>query len=145
VGPYVGGEATRKSWAWDNFYQSVLDRGEGLDKVISVVEHLLDSFDDNNAENIFMDVLDDKCYVSNGEIFSHLHDYIAQAEDSAGIPKEDLEARMRYELNTVSNILRCLKRIKNNEPTYLLPNEDRRSTQDFIERLRFAPSRMDYS
>jgi hypothetical protein len=139
VSPYISYSDSLKELRWNQFYNSIINKGKGMDKVISLIEHILDFGNEENTENIFMDVMDDNNYVSNGKIFSHLYSHIIQAENSAGIPKEDHDARLKFEWNTTSNLLRGLKTIKNNEPTYLLPKEDQIRTSDFIEILRFAP------
>jgi hypothetical protein len=144
IGPYQSYSDSLKELKWNDFYQSILNKEEGLDKVIYVVENTLDSVNNKNSENIFMDIMQDECYVSNGEIFTHLYRHINQVELSENIPKDNLDTRMRFEWNITSNLLRNLKMIKNNEPTYLLPKGDQEITNNFITKLMFPPVKDHY-
>jgi len=129
--PQPSFEESLEIWAWERFHQSILDKGPALNYLISFLTEII-----NSKEQKLFDSYSDKYgdYITKYQLHTHYFKLLCQQED-----KSDKNI-----WNTQNNLLRVLKRMKSDEPLYLLPEEDRGLTYKFIDRLNHPPRDGDY-
>lgn len=137
------GEVMRRQ-AWSIFY-SDLNKGkvEAWDKVALSLEHMLKVADKSEktqqekAEVIREYCLKHATEITRQEIIYHCIRCLYDHAFALGIEDvlDDADEGNRYFWNSINDILRCVKRIKNDEDTFTLPNKDKELTLGFLKRL----------
>jgi hypothetical protein len=115
---------------WRNFYNDILNKGSSLDL-------LIDFFEDRNKEK--GETIQDYLYtgscggfktrITKSDLYTHYFNFLYKSEDESD---KDI-------WNIQNNMLRVLKRMKSEEPIYLLPREDIVITYKFINMLSRPP------
>lgn len=149
LGPQISYEDGKKSLDWNAFGQGVLKNNHPeIDKVTEVVYDIVSSINNEYySAKVFkkrsQEHLELLCgkrahefegFVTHLDISHHFLDYVR---------REIGESTNKLLWNSLNNILRVLKRKRNNEPLYLLPKEDLKLTRGFLEKLS-QPPRKDY-
>jgi hypothetical protein len=142
--PHKSVDDMSKEMAWHNFYYKLTykrndaERKEALEKVIQTVEKSIPALLENKFEQ-WDDSFSNE-HVTKSKISEHFFNYLAHVwrRNFDCTAKNDTETK-RIMWNYMNNILRCLKRIKNDEAPFMLPYEDKKLTLDFIERLNCPP------
>jgi len=125
--------------AWEKFHRDILNRGSSIDKVIDVAQKGAESIIEDKFE-LWDDTFSSGYGVKKQAIFTHLLNHIIKQyrENFVSDPHDKQEVN-RFVWNTANNLIRCLKRIKNDEAPFLLPYEDKKQTLEFIESLKCPP------
>ena len=136
--PEIDFEYQSKLWEWEKLYDKLIHRDKKeLGKVIGILQNFLD---DNNS------LLENKDYfryfstqvsknIKGNEIITHLSDYLKTKQWLSSINHKDNQEVNNFQWNYSNNILRGLKHIHQGTE-FLLPNEDRKTTLEFIEELQ---------
>ena len=140
---------SRKDWLkkhlWEEFYFDLKEaKAKALDKVITPLEDMIkdvSGFKEFDYDKSLQESLRGDKNVKRGEIVSHILTYLYQKNFEAGI--EDLDLGNIFMWNNTNNILRYLRRIRNDEPALRLPHPDKELALGLIERLRAPPIRSD--
>lgn len=115
---------------WRSFYLDICNKGSSLDL-------LIDFFEDRNKEKgeTIQDYLytgscgEFKTRVTKFDLYTHYSNFLYKQGD-----KSDKDI-----WNIQNNMLRVLKRMKSEEPIYLLPREDIDMTYKFLNMLSRPP------
>jgi len=135
IAPRTDFKRAWKNFMWYSFHYTLERRDkEALDKVISSVETTIKAVTD--IEKNFW--IFETGHIREIDIGRHLLHYLKEIE-SEELKQSCRDIRNRYQWNQVHNILRYLKRVRNDEAPYLLPREDRELAQGFIKRLEHPP------
>ena len=100
----------------ENFYQSILDKGKGLDKIIEFTDILLDSYWEKEESSGFLNYIlldiysSDEC-VTNSRINECYLKFLRSLWSVEGYSD-------KYLGNVLKDIQRYLKKMKNNEPIF---------------------------
>jgi len=119
--------------------------GREFDKVLGVIRELIDSIQNLDYKHHFKL---EKGYVTDLGIQKHLHDFLRNQSwkvNEKSINSLSVEDRNQFYYNKVSDIFRCLKRIKGNAAPFQLPLEDKEMTLEFLDELKRPPREPDWS
>lgn len=130
--------------AWHNFHGKIIKRDKAsLDKVIDVIDATIKGIFPQSWHEEYMNASEEsvwdgeKRFVTHLDISQNLIDYLNSETNEQEII--NLEEGNRFQWNAASNILRGLKRMRDNEPVFLLPEKDKRLLAGFINRLNSPP------
>lgn len=134
-GPHFSFPTIVKGLNWQDFYYDLKDRKpEAFDKVIRSLERLTEPTSEEWLDEEMRDEHD--INVTELKIAIKLDQYFRELTYGQKISIED-KAKLTW--NWGNNILRCLKRIRNDEAPFQLPYEDKELTFGFIERMAVPP------
>ena len=122
--PIITLEQSYKNYVWETFHEDLINRGESLGRVINALQYLLDTVDrpeipSGNHCKFFSQGKD----ITNLDLSGKFSDYFKMQIYEQGL---NPEARDRYSRNLAANLVRGLKMMKNNEPVFQLPEQDKR-------------------
>lgn len=142
----IGPNLSMREWsnisAWSDFHQDILNKGKSLDRVIDVLQNIINRFNGRDEEDIYQEEMFRKPPVGNCEIRKHFVGYMGDIISEEGLLHFPEGKRISF--NYANNILRCLKRIRDDEAPFQLPYLDKKLTEGFIQRLRSRPSLFPY-
>ena len=140
IGPYTSLQQRIIDDTWKSFYEKLIKRDkDSLDKVIRSVEYVIsamtkdpnEELDKKWVEELLKD-MSSKEIITKLKINSHLQSYVEDKGREYGI--KDVFELKRFYWNSVNDILRCLKKIRNDEAPFI-PCKDYQLTHGFVERL----------
>jgi hypothetical protein len=129
---------------WSGFYEELMQaKPKALDKVIGILENCIQCERGIKVPNFFDDEAykDDKgncLFIRNRGIFYHFYNFITRKTYEAKLERNSEQGK-KYGWNLACNLLRTLKRTRDNEAPYLLPQQDRDNLAEFIERIATTP------
>jgi hypothetical protein len=106
---------------------SILEKGKYLDKVIEIIEKDINKISTRGKNEYFLEFMDSW----ESGVKDHLFNQICE---EGYFDDKDF-------CNFLSDVLRYLKRFKNNEPLYLLSDKEKKDGSRFLRRLEYPPSR----
>ncbi len=131
--PHRSPEQRLRELNWRFFYNKLMERDEkSLNLVIETLDGLIESVSDESKSNerisYFVRQSLRKQYNANGlDIQGHLLRYLGTNNYFGD----------RSCWNAIHDISRCLKRVRDDEAVYLLPDKDKELTSGFLERLKY--------
>jgi len=126
-----------KKLRWENLHKDVLNKGKSIDRIIEVTQLLIDEiFDDKEKESglLIGELVKD---IPAVEIRKHFINSVIRFYNKEGEHYGDERGRSYWNLS--HNLLRGLRKYKDDAGFYLLPEEDQKLTLDFIGKLKHPP------
>lgn len=157
LGPDMNDSEYIRSRHWDVFYAGlILDvkyqhgNGSELDELIRAFEiykdYTKDYGDRSRESNIALAsytiaIRRDDNLINKMDLITHLdhmlHDEMMGRLGSGFI--SNVEDYIKFKWNVINDVLRGLNMLKNNEPWFLLTNENKRFMFDYLERIKHPP------
>jgi hypothetical protein len=141
------GEFIRRN-SWESFHEGVMKKGPELGRLIGFFNsHLVAISNNDSTDNYshFKKSFYGEDYVLGREIDGHLHNLFCAKCLESGISRRNSSKRGElseaeiYYGNLVSGIYRALKKFNSGIP-WLVSEEEREITSDFLSRLNSPPS-----
>lgn len=140
LAPNISLEHLLKGFSWKKFHKGLKKRNpEYFDKVIASVQHFIEGMCGDCNTKIDHDYLNGEP-VSDCDLNRHLLNYLMRKDREHWENREySNEEKPRWQWNYVNNMLRTLKRMRNDEAVFLLPDKDVRCAEEFISGLKVPP------
>lgn len=123
-------EVSEEKARWSVRYNfNILKKKEALDKVIEIIEKDIDRISEGRKNEYHLDFMNPW----ESGVKDHLFHQVLEENY-----KDD-----KSFCNFLSDVLRYLKRFKNNEPIYLLSEKEKKDGSKFLRRLEYPPRRYD--
>ena len=139
IGAHTDFSKVWKEYAWDEFWHKLIKKDrESLDLVIGVVEGLVKSVEETKFFSCPSEWVVEEGHVRKIEIAHHFLGYLSKKTKERGIGDE--ESNTRYGLNLSNNLLRYLKRAREDKwLVNLLAQEDRENGEQFLYFMNSPP------
>ncbi len=123
-------EPSEEQTMWKVRYTfNILKKGDALDKIIEIIKKDIDRISKGKKNEYHLDFMNPW----ESGVKDHLFNQVLEENY-----KDD-----KSFCNFLNDVLRYLKRFKNNEPLYLLSKKEKKLGQEFIRRLEYPPSGYD--
>ena|SRR3989344_925696 len=122
-------------YAWERFSEDVLDKGSALKNLIESFEYCFIPVGDERISSAVCQ----NGHITTLKILNHLEQFLDYRSREDGIDRKNIDETNKHIYNKTIDILRCLRRMRDNEPLFLLPQKDREDTFEFIKGLEYPP------